>query len=31
VTGTLSRYKNLTSAGLDYVTIGVNGNFEIIF
>ncbi|NIT35326.1 MAG: hypothetical protein GTN49_02315 [candidate division Zixibacteria bacterium] len=31
VTGTLSRYKNLTSAGLDFVTIGVNGNFEIIF
>jgi len=31
VEGTLSRYKNLTSAGLDYVTIGVTGNFVITF
>lgn len=31
VTGSLKQYTNLTQAGQDYSTVGVSGNFEIIF
>jgi hypothetical protein len=31
VTGTVTRFKNYSEAGIDYLTVGINGNFEIIF
>jgi hypothetical protein len=31
VTGTMTRFENLSQVADDYTTVGVNGNFEIIF
>ncbi|MEE8639522.1 MAG: hypothetical protein V3T41_03850, partial [bacterium] len=31
VTGTVNRFKNYSLTAQDYLTIGINGNFEIIF
>jgi hypothetical protein len=31
VTGSLAEYRNLSEEGQDYTTVGVTGNFEIIF
>ncbi|MEE9457995.1 MAG: hypothetical protein V3W11_12690 [bacterium] len=31
VTGTVTRFKNYSGVAQDYMTIGINGNFEIIF